>query len=265
MTPQRSGFLSFMLTWIFVFFIPSVHSRKCVQKICLKDIVFVALAGENLTINYQLTKPANRSRDSLTCYNQSNGQIYKHDIPATANSPTTINRTFVLNSLKKPDNSGEYYCQYGPAKVYWFLRVRDGGYKANTMYDYTELTTLSIFTAVLLVFSVTGSVYVFRGHWKEKITECVDSGRKQKQNQEERKEGEEGENHVDVPTASSTSFYASLEPRPRSIYDVLDRSAANSEPDKGKAAPKTKETPKTMAKTTQKQDEGVFESVYENF
>lgn len=39
----------------------------------------------------------------------------------------------------------------------------------------------------------------------------------------------------------------SLEPRPRSIYDVLDISVANGEPDQSKAVPKTKKTPKTVS------------------
>ncbi len=41
----------------------------------------------------------------------------------------------------------------------------DDGYKDLVMWDYTEMTIVAIFTGVLLVFSVVGSVYIFRGHW----------------------------------------------------------------------------------------------------
>ncbi|XP_070782941.1 NFAT activation molecule 1 [Enoplosus armatus] len=124
----------------------------------------------------------------------------------------------------------------------------------------SEIIIVGIFTGMLLVFSVVGSVCVFRGHWKERIIEG--DNRNRKQNREERKERETEEA---VITAQSTSFYASLEPRPRSIYDVLDQSAANREPDQSKAKPKKNEPQKTMAQTTQPQHEDVFESVYENF
>lgn len=40
----------------------------------------------------------------------------------------------------------------------------DDGYKRPTA-DYTECIIVAVLTAVLLVFSVVGSVYVFRGHW----------------------------------------------------------------------------------------------------
>lgn len=40
----------------------------------------------------------------------------------------------------------------------------DDGYKEPTV-DYRESIIVAVFTAVLLVFSVVGSVYVFRGHW----------------------------------------------------------------------------------------------------
>lgn len=42
-------------------------------------------------------------------------------------------------------------------------------------------------------------------------------------------------------------FSQSLERRPRSIYDVLDHSAANREPDQSKAKPKKKEPQKTVS------------------
>ncbi|KAM7394151.1 hypothetical protein PAMP_020970 [Pampus punctatissimus] len=141
----------------------------------------------------------------------------------------------------------------------------DGDYMETIIWDYTELIIIAVSTGVLFAFSVVGSVYVFIGHWRKQISECGNSGKKQMQKREEKKEGKLEEDHVDVITDPSTSFYASLEPRPRSIYDVLDNSAANREPDQSKTAIKTNETPKMTVQTTQQQDEGVFECVYENF
>ncbi|XP_008275596.1 NFAT activation molecule 1 isoform X2 [Stegastes partitus] len=143
------------------------------------------------------------------------------------------------------------------------------GYKEARMSSYTELITVASFTGVLLIFSVIGSVHVFRGYWKERITEGGDkakTGRKQKENREERKKEDMDEDNVDVMAAQSTSFYASLEARPRSIYDVLDHSTASREPDRKKANPKKKNPQKPkVAQTTEQQDEGMFECVYENF
>ncbi|XP_040001061.1 uncharacterized protein si:ch211-243a20.4 [Xiphias gladius] len=260
---QRFFHLSCMLTWIFVFFLPSVCRRMAAPKISLNTTVFVALVGESLTIGCVVMKPANQSTDKLNCWDPHDKLIYTVEFPATAGQKQKHELQLKLQNLAI---SGEYMCEYDRVQVYWFIQVRGNGYMEPQKH-YTELIILAIFTAVLLVFSVVGSVYVFRGHWKEQITECGKAGTKQKQNVEERKAGGEGEmeeDNVDVITSPSTSFYAALEPRPRSIYDVLDRSAANREPDQGEQKPKN-EPQKTTEQIPQHQDEGVFESVYENF
>ncbi|XP_051801810.1 uncharacterized protein si:ch211-243a20.4 isoform X2 [Acanthochromis polyacanthus] len=149
-----------------------------------------------------------------------------------------------------------------------FVAFAAEGYKEPKMFSYTELITVATFTSVMLIFSVIGSVYVFRGYWKEKMTESGDrqkTSRKPKDNREEKKKEDMDETHADVMATQSTSFYASLETRPRSIYDVLDHSAASRETDRRKPKPKKKNPPKTVEQTTEQQDEGVFECVYENF
>lgn len=224
----------------------------------LESRVFVAFTGSDLNITCELKIPANHSKDALKCHSPLQKQIY-HIIPP--DQPGIHNVTLMLRNLTI---SGEYSCQYKTAKVYWFLRVRDDGYKEIPMLDYTECIVVGVFTGVLLVFSVVGSVYVFRGHWKEH-PKCGDTGRQQKETREERKEKETQGNNLDALTATSTSFYASLEPRPRSIYDVLDCSAASTEPDQSKAKPKKKKSKNTEVQITEPQQEGVFESVYENF
>ncbi|XP_034749569.1 uncharacterized protein si:ch211-243a20.4 isoform X2 [Etheostoma cragini] len=261
MEAQQVWHLSLVSIWTIVFFLISVCSGMNTLKLRLENTVFVAFTGEEININCELELPANQSRDILTCSDPLQTLIYSCDVSETTGQTQSVILTLELKNLKM---SGEYSCQYKTAKVYWFLRVRGDGYKDLVMLDYTEFIIVAVFTGVLLVFSVVGSVCVFRGHGKC-TTEHGNTGRKRKQNREEMKEREMEEDNMDEITAPSTSFYASLETRPRSIYDVLDHSATNREPDQSKAKPKKREPKVTMAKPTQDQHEGVFESVYENF
>lgn len=89
--------------------------------------------------------------------------------------------------------------------------------------------------------------------------------KKEKQSKQEKGDTQTTQDRADVISSPSTSFYAvrsfvlsnsfhlhylisahlplcfqSLEPRPRSIYDVLDRSATSTEPDKSGAKPNNK-------------------------
>lgn len=226
---------SCIFTWIFVLFFAPMSSGNDVPKIYLDKTVFVAFKGENLTIAYKLKKPRNQSEAILRCCDPSETQIYSRNVLGTGESAEEVSQSFVLENTV---TSGEYYCQYEDAKAYWFLRVRDHGYENIALLDYTKFIIVAISTGVLLVFSVVGSVYVFRGHWK-----CGNAGDERTQNREERKV-EDNTNEVSSP---STSFYASLEARPRSIYDVLDHSAANTQPEQRKDKPKKDKPPKPVS------------------
>lgn len=87
----------------------------------LKNTVFVAFADENLRIECNLSIPANKTADILTCSDPSHTQIYKYDIPETHYYPRQL---IVELELKRLNNSGEYTCQYKTAKVFWFLHLR---------------------------------------------------------------------------------------------------------------------------------------------
>lgn len=88
-------------------------------EIDLKHTVFVAFAGDTLNIEAVLLKmPANQNRDNLTCFDPSSKPIYSCDIDG---QPEKVE---LILELKNLTISGEYYCQYTAAKVYWFLRVR---------------------------------------------------------------------------------------------------------------------------------------------
>ncbi|KAM6940624.1 NFAT activation molecule 1 [Xenentodon cancila] len=229
------------------------------RALSLESKVFVAFSGKDLTIVSVLKKPANQTKDVLRCFSPFDLQIYVKNIHSTSLKPVTYNLQLELKNLT---SSGEYYCKYKTATAYWFLRVRAIGYRKMEKLD-TDFIPLSILIGVLLIFSVVGSAYVFRGHWKEKITEW---GRKQHNREEEKeKEKEVVEDKMDMKAAQSTSFYASLEARPRSIYDVLDPSAAKAEPDQRNKGSKTKKLVTMVPQTAEPQDESTFECVYENF
>ncbi|XP_033937729.1 NFAT activation molecule 1 [Pseudochaenichthys georgianus] len=257
MGAQQVWHLSFLWTWIFVCLFLSECTGMGTPELSMDRSVFVGIKGEDLHIICWLTMPANQSRDSFSCSNPLQNKIY--DSVILENSLAEKRRLPV--ELKTLSISGEYSCQYKTAKVNWFLRLRDEGYRQQVFMDNPGIIVVAVFTGVLLVFSVVGSVYVFRGHGKER----GDSGRKRKQNREEMQQREVEEDNMDAITAPSTSFYASLETRPRSIYDVLDHSAAKKEPNQRKAKPKKKEPQEKMPQTPQEQNEGTFECVYENF
>ncbi|XP_041840270.1 uncharacterized protein si:ch211-243a20.4 [Melanotaenia boesemani] len=254
MEAQHLRPLSLMLTLILVFFLSSVCTGMDKANIKLESKVFVAFKGKDLSIGCEIKKPANETKSQLKCFNSHNIEIHSVDITAQGLQPGTETRNL---HLKKLNDSGKYYCRYKQSQAYWFLRVRTEGYKHVEPWGYKEFSIVAVVTGGLLIFSVVGSVYVFRGHWKERITACGEADRKEK-----RKHTETEEDNMDVMAAQSTSFYASLEPRPRSIYDVLDHSAPRIEP-KDPKKPNSKKTG-LSEKVKETPDEGVFESVYEN-
>ncbi|XP_051940253.1 uncharacterized protein si:ch211-243a20.4 isoform X2 [Hippocampus zosterae] len=243
-----------MLNWIFKMLLPLCAGTR-EPKLLFFDTVFVGFTGEDLHVHYELNIPANQSEDTLACFDPYNQMIFKHKVPATQGHALT-NKAII--QLKMLMSSGEYHCQYKVAKAYWFLRLKDEGYRDVTRVDYTDFIVVACCCGVLLVFSVLSSVYVFRGTWKKQIPD-------RKQNNERTQAQKSEDDGMGVIIASSTSLYASLEPRPRSIYDVLDRSAVNAESQQRKPALKPKTSQKPGEQRKQEHEEGAFESVYENF
>ncbi|KAM4603383.1 NFAT activation molecule 1 [Polymixia lowei] len=270
MDTQGFGHRSKMFSWIFVVLIlflicPRIHS----QTIKLKNRFWIALAGEDLDIDIVVVQPANQSGNALKCFNPKGVEIYRSLLSGTTDRVEVAKLTLPLTGLLKSD-SGEYRCEYFSSRFYWVLLVRDESYQQPySLADYRRLIIVGALTSVLLIFSMAGSVYIFKGHWDSASlnTERGSTGEREEQKRDEsREEEEEGDNnHTITAAAPPASFYASLEPRPRSIYDVLDPSAANTEESQKKPKPNSKEFDKTMGQTTHNQDDGVFECVYENF
>lgn len=255
MEAQPLWSLFFLSAWIFLAYLPSIHSGLETPSIQLDSTVFAAIRGDELHITCKLKIPVNESSSMLTCSDPLQKQIYNNVIPATASEPKDFEWTVLLKNMQ---SSGKYSCKYKKAKVYWFLRLRDHGYKEPTTPDFTECIVVSVLTGVLLIFSVVGSVYVLRGYWEV----CC---RKKNPIKEAKEEQKMEENSVETIATTPPSFYASLEPRPRSIYDVLDHSTTKTEPAPCKDKPKKNKPPKMVTESKPPQQEDMFESVYENF
>ncbi|XP_056891398.1 uncharacterized protein si:ch211-243a20.4 isoform X1 [Takifugu flavidus] len=251
MEAQQLCQLSFLLVWIFVSFCPSVYSELGAVEMELENTVFVAFTGENLLIQCNLNITANQTGDTLTCSDPSHKQIYSRDVAET--KEMFENRVIKLE-LKRLKSSGEYMCRYKTAEVYWFLHVRDSGYQDRVVFDYSQLITVAVLSGLLLLFSTVGSAFLLRGYWKER-------SQKAKVSEKEGKDVQTAQGSVDV-SPPSPSFYASLETRPRSIYDVLDRSVTNEVPDQSGAKPKHNVPKNKVAESVHTQQD---ESVYENF
>ncbi|XP_014895822.1 NFAT activation molecule 1 [Poecilia latipinna] len=249
MEAQYFWHLSLTLAWIFLFSFPSVCKGMNGIEIKLNTAVFVAFSGEDLTINGTIHKMTNETSEYLRCYDPNGQPICNITI-----NPTEGEHLHLY--LKNLSSSGLYRCKCNSAEVKWFIRVT--AYREPQKPDYTEVFMMAVFTVLLLVFSVFASVYVFRGHWKETQSGSLATSRTQKQNTEERKETGKEEDNMDMAAAQSSSFYASLEARPSSIYFVLDHSATNSDEKRANA-------PKKAEQIAEYQDEGIFECVYENF
>ncbi|KAM9769402.1 NFAT activation molecule 1 [Menidia menidia] len=261
MEAQHFDHLSTMLFWAFVFLLPAACTGMEAPKIDLERRVFVAFSNEDFCINFNLTTPANRTKDLFTCFNPVNKEIYRRAIESTTvpTKPTTLSL-----KLMNLNMSGQYYCKYKTAKASWFLRVRAEGYKEVMMLDHTEII-MGVFTGLLLIFSVVGTVYVFRGTLRDrKIERKNNDGVQMPKREGSRDTNTEGETSA-VTAAQSTSFYASLEPRPRSIYDVLEPTAHGTEPDQKKPDAQKSEPQEMVPKELKQQEESIFESIYENF
>ncbi|KAM9455059.1 NFAT activation molecule 1 [Clarias gariepinus] len=212
----------------------------------LKSRTSVALAGEKLIHQLEVTILANSSRTDIFCYQNSTGkQIWKHaftENPSSNPLPIKLSPNIIMNNSSC---SGEYYFQYQKEKVYWVVLVRDMGYQADTE---TLIISLAVIIIVLLSLSITGSVYIFKWYKNHPPFE----GDKNEAKAEKRKRNTVATEEGDM----SDSVYTTLDQTTVSVYDVLNvdeerRARTESQTSKKKAKPSTGE-------------EGIFESVYEN-
>ncbi|XP_071032483.1 uncharacterized protein [Oncorhynchus clarkii lewisi] len=239
------------------------QAQEATPAISMPDRIRVALAGETVHYKLKVTVPMNQSSSNLVCSGPpEQNKIKEWNILF---SPETLTRTFNLEiTAHNSSYSGEYNCKYKNVEIFWTLLVKDEGYRQSYS-GFSLFFVLGALTTGLLIFSVIGSIYVFKSQWftlKNGSTGSGVSGRNRGENEEEEENG-----NTSVNAAASAPVYASLESRPASVYEVLTpgapAAAVNRESvqRKGNVKRKSKES---MENATP-QEEGIFECVYENF
>lgn len=83
--------------------------------------VYVALAGEDLQIDFFVSQPANQSGGSLKCFDHKNEVIHNSEVVIL--TIEKIKGSVKLRNLVS-NHSGEYHCEYNSAKAYWALLVK---------------------------------------------------------------------------------------------------------------------------------------------
>nr|XP_029537623.1 uncharacterized protein LOC115142376 [Oncorhynchus nerka] len=235
------------------------QAQEANPAISMPDRIRVALAGETVLYKPKVTIPMNQSSSNFVCSGPPEQKKIKEWIILF--SPETKTKTFHLEiTAYNSSYSGEYNCKYKNVEIFWTLLVKDEGYR-QLYSGFILFIVLGALTTGLLIFSVIGSIYVFKSQWNGSTGSGV-SGRNRGENEEEEENG-----NTSVNAAASAPVYASLESPPASVYEVLTpgapAAAVNRESvqRKGKVKRKSKES---MENATP-QGEGKFECVYENF
>ncbi|KAL6481664.1 hypothetical protein MHYP_G00097440 [Metynnis hypsauchen] len=205
----------------------------------------VALANETLHFHIRVTVPANSSRTKVSC-SRNGHEIWKEYL----HNEQSVNKDEQLwanITMNNSSSSGEYVFQYQKENVYWVALVRDVGYIEPDESLEADVIALVVVTTILLIFSIVGSIYIFK--WQKDHPKSEKGGDGVKVRNRQSNVG------VTAQGLNSESVYTALEPRPVSIYDVLNVDQVRRE--------STKRTSEETAKTSQV-EEGIFESVYEN-
>eukprot|EP00063_Salmo_salar_P059207 XP_014034042.1 PREDICTED: uncharacterized protein LOC106588965 isoform X2 [Salmo salar] len=232
------------------------QAQEANPAISMPDRIRVALAGETVHYKVKVTIPMNQSSSNLVCSGPPDQKKIKEwRIPF---SPETNTITFQLDiTAYNSSYSGEYNCKYKNAEIFWTLLVKDEGYRQHYS-GFILFIVLGALTAGLLIFSVIGSIYVFKSQWGQFILKNESTGSGVIRRNRGEKEEEEN-SKTSVNAAASASVYASLESRPASVYEVLTPGAS--------AAAVNRESVQRKGKmeNATPQGEVIFECVYENF
>ncbi|XP_073697606.1 NFAT activation molecule 1 [Garra rufa] len=205
----------------------------------------VALAGESLIFSLSVVIPANYTTSKLACYTQ-NKTIIWHEI---IRSKLFETKQLVSASIKmhNSSSSGNYYFSYAKQEVHWVVHVRDKGYEEPPKELDSAVITMLALSGILLIFSVSGSLYILKSYKKQ--PSCSDD-----KNVAEQRPEESEDVILDEDTVSA-SLYTSLQYRSSSIYDTLHPDTMHEENTKKKKSDK---------KHCIAQEDEVFDSVYEN-
>ncbi|KAI1886756.1 hypothetical protein AGOR_G00199080 [Albula goreensis] len=235
--------------------------------ISVRDPIYVALPGETLQLQFDVTVPINQSME-IVCYHAgSERKLFSIDVSET--KTTHHQKLPVFNS----SYSGEYYCKYQDVSAYWVVLVRDEGYREpDSRIDDWDLT-LIVMIFGLFLFSGIGSAILLKDYRNQ-------LNLKDKRKDEEEEDSEDGEMMNEAATDSLYTVILSLpighplfstpvlhmhlvkgaqaaqdlQHGTSSIYNVIDPSTKNNNSQQ-----------KQVKTQGQQKEDGIFESVYENF
>ncbi|XP_026870643.2 uncharacterized protein si:ch211-243a20.4 [Electrophorus electricus] len=228
---------------VFFFLLCFCNKTQVIGSISVENKTSVALAGETLHYSILFNVPANKS-SNVRCF-RDRDKVGNWSVKSNITKRVKL---WVNITMLNSSDSGEYCFHYGDQVNCSVVLVRNVGYLEPYKVLESDVISLLVLNTLLLLFSVFGSVYVFK--WHKDYPPSEKGGEGTKQRKRESNTGMRDE----VP--SSDSLYMSLEPRPVSIYDVL-----NVDETRRKSAERVKS--KEPAKTSQ-EEQGIFESVYEN-
>ncbi|XP_076839128.1 NFAT activation molecule 1 [Brachyhypopomus gauderio] len=230
--------------WFGLFFVvPLCLYNKAQGSLSIANRTSIALAGETLHYRISVTVPANKS-NIVRCF-KDGVEVWKADVKR---STAMTAKLWANITVQNSSDSGEYYISYESKERHWVVLVRDVGYCEPDMDLPIDIISLLVLSTVLLVFSVSGSVYVIKWHKDHPLS--GEGGEGTKVNKRESNTDARDE------APPSDSVYTALEPRPVSIYDVLGD-------EEGRGINVERLHSEETAKTAQEEEE-MFESVYEN-
>ncbi|XP_017554595.1 uncharacterized protein si:ch211-243a20.4 [Pygocentrus nattereri] len=229
---------------IYCIFLLCCSNKSQANDLVVNNRTSVALANETLHFHIRVTVPANSSGTKVFC--SRNGHEVWKEYLHSAQSGIKV-ELWANITINNSSSSGEYIFQYLEKKVYCVALVRDVGYIEPNESLEADVIALLVVTTILLIFSIVGSIYIFKWQKDHPKSEKGGDGVKVKNRQ--------SNVGVTAQGLNSESVYTALEPRPVSIYDVLNVDQVRRE--------STKRTSEETAKTSQV-EEGIFESVYEN-
>ncbi|XP_016372897.1 NFAT activation molecule 1 [Sinocyclocheilus rhinocerous] len=206
----------------------------------------VALAGESLDFILSVFIPANYTTSKLVCHHTQNmTRIWNKELKSELFETTQLVRAHI--NMHNSSSSGNYYFSYANQEVHWVVHVRDKGYQEPPEVLDSAIIIMMAFSGILLIFTVAGSLYILKSY--KEHPPCRDD----KNEVVEQRSGESDGVILDEDAASA-SLYTTLQCRSDSIYDTLHSDTMHVENTK-----KTK-----SEKHCNAQEDGVFDSVYEN-
>ncbi|XP_062304168.1 uncharacterized protein LOC134008685 isoform X1 [Osmerus eperlanus] len=255
-----------MLIWVVGLMLVLMCSGNQAQEtvvITMKNRVMVVVPRQEIKFEFTASVPANESFAPGFCRDPEEKTIYTFTLP-TQRTKVVVQRGISIAFEK----SGHYKCQFKESKVYFVVLVKEEAYRKPGHIPVTAIV-LATLDSALLIFSVLGSIYTFKGHRCQLNTRNqrrhARNGERDNEQVQEEKRKKRGDSTQAERAETSASVYASLDPQTISVYEELHPEAANSDNQEKKVKKKSKQLDKLVEKKAQEGMDGDDECVYENF